>query len=176
MTSEEQANRDNAEESSGPGTPQDKPDLSWKALMDLLACPTVIEGEDPQEFERNRREFLDDLAPVGPAETALAERIVSLSWRLKRAEYVQNVIFDQLLMAETSNPLVKLVQSLLPEGVDLMGDSPETNPDLAVGRMLAKDFSGDRVLDRLLTCEMQIQNHLSKTMAELDRLQRTRKP
>lgn len=172
MAGEEQAdaNRHDDEKPTG------KADVLWDAVKDLLGRDNVIEGEDPQEFEQHRRDFLADLAPVGPAETTLAERIISLSWRLKRAEWLQNAVFDHLLTEETSNPLVKLVQSLLAEGVDLMGDDPETDPDLAVGRMLVKDFSNERILDRLLSCEQQIESGLLSTMAELRQLQHKRKP
>jgi len=176
MAGEEQSdvNRRDDEEPAGPGTPEGN--VLWDTLKDLLACPGVVEGEDPQEFERHRRELLEELAPVGPAETALAERIASLFWRLQRAAYVQNAVFDHLLAEETSNPLAKLVHSLLAEGVDLMGDDPDTDPNLAVGRMVIKDFSGDRILDRLLICEQQIESSLFNATAELRRLQAAREP
>jgi hypothetical protein len=38
-----------------------------------------------------------ELRPAGPMETVPAERIVSLSWRLKRAERMQNEALDCLL-------------------------------------------------------------------------------
>lgn len=135
----------------------------------------VMHGEDSAEFEVYREKMLRDLAPAGPRETALAERIVRLWWRLKRAERLQNEVMDHLIAKETSNPLVKLAESLLAEGVDLMGDDPETDPNLAFGRAVAKDFSGDRVLDRLLIYEEQVQDRLYKTMAEFHELQRVRK-
>ena len=136
----------------------------------------AIEGQDRQEFERHRREILGDLAPVGPMETALAERIARLSWRLKQAGQLENEALNHLIEKETSNPLAKLAESLLTEGVDLMGDDPETDPDLAVGRAVAKDFSGERVLERLSIYEEQIQSRLFTAMADLRRLQRTRRP
>jgi len=72
--------------------------------------------------------------------------------------------------------LAKLVESLLAEDVDLMGDDPETDPNLAVGRAVAKDFANDGVLDRLSICEQQIESRLFRAMAELQRLQLKRKP
>jgi hypothetical protein len=127
------------------------------------------------DFEAYRDAMLRDLAPVGTAETALAERIVSLSWRLRQAEARETEALDDMIAKETSNPLAKLADSLLAEGVDLMGDDPETDPDLAVGRAVAKDFSGDSVLERLSISERQIENSLFKTLHEFQRLQSMRK-
>jgi hypothetical protein len=135
----------------------------------------TVKGDNWQTFEQHRRAFLDDLAPVGPAETALAERIARLSWRLKQAERIETEALNHMIEKEKSNPLVKLAESLLAEGVDLMGDNPETNPDLAVGRAVAKDFSGGRITERLSIYEEQVQDRLLKAMADLRRLQQQRR-
>jgi hypothetical protein len=179
MAGEEQghAKRGDADEPAGPTAPKDKAEMAWDAVKHALSgSRDVIQGEDPQEFERHRREMLADLAPVGPMETKLAERIVSLSWRLQRAEWLQNEVMEHMLTKETENPLAKLAQSLLAEGVDLMGGDPEADPKLAFGRMVVKDFSGDGILDRLSIYEEQIETSLYGIMDELRRLQRLRKP
>ena len=44
-----------------------------------------------------REQMLGELSPAGSMETVLAERIVSLSWRLKRAERMQDEALDCLL-------------------------------------------------------------------------------
>jgi hypothetical protein len=123
-----------------------------------------MHGEDATEFEIHRKELLADLAPVGTRETVLAERIVRLSWQLQRVDRLQTRVLDDLIAKETSNPLVKLAESLLAEGIDLMGNDAETNPDLAVGRAIAKDFSGDSILDRLSIQEQQIEDRWFKAM------------
>jgi hypothetical protein len=179
MAGEEQghAKRRDADESGGPSTPEGKAEMSWNAVKHALSgSRDVIQGEDPQEFERHRRGMLADLAPVGPMETKLAERIVSLSWRLQRAEWLQNEVMEHMLTKETENPLAKLAQSLLADGINLMGDDPEADPKLAFGRMVAKDFSGDGILDRLSIHEQKIESSLYGIMDELRRLQRLRKP
>ncbi len=165
-------NRRGNRKSKGPRTPQGK--ALWDAIKDALARD-VLEDEDPREFEQHRQGFLNELAPVGPTETALAERIVSSSWRLKRVEYLETAVLDHLLEEETSNPLAKLAQSLLADGVDLMGNDPETNPKLAFGRTVFKDFSGDRIIERLQIREGQIEDDMFNAMHELERLQNARK-
>ena len=127
------------------------------------------------EFEAYREAMLKDLAPVGAAETALAERIVRLSWQLKEAEARETEALNDMIARETSNPLTKLANSLLDEGVDLMGDDPEIDPDLAVGRTVAKAFSGDRLLERLWSSEQQIEDDFFKALHEFRRLQTARK-
>jgi hypothetical protein len=135
----------------------------------------ALDGNHRQAFERHCRGMIEDLAPVGPAETALAERIARLSWRLKQAERLQTEALNHLIEKETSNPLAKLAESLLADDVDLMGDNPETDPDLAVGRAVAKDFSGDRIIERLAIYEQHLETRLFKAMADLRQLKQKRK-
>ena len=92
-----QANRSNAQKSTGPRTPQGKERASQNAIKHgLLAREAVIQGEDPEEFELFREGMLAELAPVGTVETMLAQRVVGLSWRLRRAERLQNAAFAAL--------------------------------------------------------------------------------
>ncbi len=92
-----QANRSNAQKSTGPRTPEGKERASQNALKHgLLAREAVIQGEDPAEFELYREQMLQELAPAGAVEAMLAERVVGLSWRLRRAERLQNAAFAAL--------------------------------------------------------------------------------
>jgi len=110
------ANRLNAQKSTGPRTAEGKAAVAQNAVKHgLSARLDVIKGEDQAEFDRHREAMLGELAPVGAMEAMLAERVVNLSWRLKRVERTQNEAFDALL-ADRSSPLAKLVQSLSPKG------------------------------------------------------------
>jgi hypothetical protein len=92
------ANRLNAKKSTGPRTLEGKVIVAQNGIKHgLLARQDLISGEDPQEFALCRDELLAELAPVGRMEAILAERIVSLAWRLKRAQRLQNQLFDYLL-------------------------------------------------------------------------------
>ena len=164
------ANRRNGEKSTGPRTAEGKAIVSQNAVKHGLSGRLdVIKGEDQGEFDLQRAAMLGELAPVGPVESMLAERVVSLSWRLKRVERIQNEVFDALL-ADRSSPLAKLVQSLSPKGAGRPEDGPDGDGDLALGRVALKDFSNSRVLDPLLMYERRIEHRLYKTMAELQRL------
>ncbi|MCX5643400.1 MAG: hypothetical protein NTZ17_01755 [Phycisphaerae bacterium] len=137
----------------------------------LLAKEVVIKGEDPGEFEFYRDQMLGELAPVGQVESVLAERVVSLSWRLQRAERLQGVAFETLCEKEMANPLPKFMQSLLrPKGADgSPGDSGRGDGDPILGRVVVKDFGYSRVLDRLLMYERRIEHSLYRTMGELQK-------
>ena len=99
MTSAAQveANRSNAQKSTGPRTPEGKAVAAQNAVRHgLLAKEVVVKGEDPGEFEFYRQQMLEELAPVGQMESMLAQRIVGLSWRLRRAERLQAAAFDKI--------------------------------------------------------------------------------
>ena len=164
------ANRLNAQKSTGPRTLEGKAVVSQNAVKHGLSGRLdVIRGEDQAQFDLHREALLGELAPVGPVESMLAERVVSLSWRLQRVERMQNEVFDALL-ADRNSPLAKLVRSLEPKGAGQPEGGPEGEDDLALGRVVLKDFSNSRVLDRLLMYERRIEHSLFKTTAELQRL------
>jgi hypothetical protein len=84
------ANRSNAQKSTGPRTKVGKAVVAQNAIKHgLFAHQDVIAEEDPQQYEEHRRRFLAELSPAGEKQGLLAGRIVSLAWRLKRAERLQ---------------------------------------------------------------------------------------
>ncbi len=84
-------------------------------------------------------------------ESMLAERVVSLSWRLKRTETIQNQAIDALDERTKNNPLAQLANSFLPKHLQPPKKDPTVPElDLTLGRLVIKDFSNSRVLDRLL--------------------------
>jgi len=166
------ANRRNAQRSTGPRTPSGKTLASQNSLKHgLLARRNVITTESQEEFDHHRDALLNELDAQTPMESMLADRIVSLSWRLKRADLTQNQVIDTLLQRSSSDPLAKLAKSFGLKGLALPQPDPaDSNPDLILGRIALKDFSNERVLDRLLMYERRIEHSLYKTMLELQRL------
>ena len=171
MTTESQtlANRRNAQNSTGPRTNEGKSAVSQNAVKHgLSAAHIVITSESQAGFRLYRDQILAELTPASPMESMLAERIVTLSWRLKRTGRIQNQTIDALSAPDTSSPLTKLTQSLLPKS--LQPDPSESPPELPLGRLAIKDFANARVLDRLLMYERRIEHSLYKTLLELQRL------
>jgi hypothetical protein len=171
------ANRCNAQKSTGPRSSQGKTAIMQNSLKHgLTARQDVIFTESQAEFELYRERMLEELDPLGPMETMLAERIVSLSWRLKRVILIQNQTIDAMEAKDKSNPFAKLAQSMLLRCTgQSQGEVSDTNGDLALGRLAIKDFSNARVLERLLMYERRTEHSLYKTILELQRLQLMRK-
>ena len=80
-----EANRRNAQNSTGPKTQEGKERARRNALRHGLAAEHILlideDAEDFTEFGAGMRRAL---GPVGEAETVLAERIVMANWRLRR--------------------------------------------------------------------------------------------
>ncbi|HNS20970.1 MAG TPA: hypothetical protein PKH24_10750 [Sedimentisphaerales bacterium] len=171
-TAQIQANRLNARKSTGPRTAQGKERASRNAIKHgLLAREAVIQGEDPAEFEVYREGMLQELAPAGAVEAMLAERIVGLSWRLQRAERLQNIAFAALDDGEPTD----LLEARLEEWKQIKGSDWDrgiagvVDENASLGKLVVADFAEARVLDRLLMYERRIESSLYRTMAELRR-------
>jgi hypothetical protein len=157
-----EANRINAQKSTGPRTPEGKEKASHNALKHgLLAKDVVVMGEDIDDFALFRDELRAELAPVGLVEARLVERIAGLMWRLQRAERVQTESFDLLYSQCAVDPHAK--RKWPNPGPDV------TDPFLSL--TVVKDFSETRILERLLGYERRIENSLCRMMAELRKVQ-----
>jgi hypothetical protein len=167
MTTEAQieANRINAQKSTGPRTPEGKATVAQNAVKHgLLARTAVLHGEDWEEYTCFSEELLDELYPDGVMEQELANRVVDLSWRLRRAALSQNAIFealyDQYVAEHAGEPLPVHGPE---EGVPPVG-AP------LLGRMMVADFAGDRVLERMLGYERRIESSLCRIMGDYRKL------
>jgi hypothetical protein len=170
------ANRSNAQKSTGPRTTEGKEKVSQNAVTHgLTGRRDVIRGEDPEEFALHRAQMLEELAPVGAMEAMLAMRVVSLSWRLRRAERLQNDVFDLLYLKEATSSYsdaVKLGKEMGPDGYySALGPVEE---DLVAGWIIMRDFSNGRAFERLLMYERRIEQSLYRAMAELRKLRLAR--
>jgi hypothetical protein len=164
-----QANRSNAQKSTGPRTAEGKATASHNAVKHgLLAEQVVIHGEDPAQFDLYREGMLAELAPVGAVEEMLAERAVSLAWRLRRAERLQSAVFATVYR-ENADDIVLWPKHGLP--IEPKPDEEE----VILGQVVMTDFARAQVLDRLLVHERRIEGSLYRTMAELRREQEARK-
>jgi hypothetical protein len=173
MTTEAQinANRQNSQKSTGPRTAEGKAAVSQNAVKHgLFASEAVIKGENQADFDLYRDEMLGELAPAGAVESMLAERFVSLSWRLRRLERMQNQAIDVLIERVISSPVTKLTRIFPNNQGQLPGEKSDSNSDLVLGRAVIKDCSGSRALDRLFLYERRIENSMFRTMRELERL------
>ncbi|MHC4442928.1 MAG: hypothetical protein ACYTA5_10055, partial [Planctomycetota bacterium] len=85
-----QANRQNAQKSTGPKTPEGKARSSQNALKHgLLARQILINDDDPNEktedFDQLLSDLVDELQPDGRLQSLCVQRIAVCYWRLRRA-------------------------------------------------------------------------------------------
>ena len=74
------ANRQNAERSTGPRTDEGKAVVSQNAVKHgLFADATVVNGERQADYDLYRDAMVAEMLPVGVIECMMAERIVNLS-------------------------------------------------------------------------------------------------
>ena len=178
MASQKQieANRKNAQRSTGPRTPEGKASAAQNSLKHgLIARQAVIASESHTDFAAHRDNWLAELAPEGLTETLLASRIITLSWRLKRVERVQNQAINYLT-ANTLKPLADVTQSLVESLISPSDPNGPAalEPDLKVAGAFVKDFYNEKTLDRLLMYERRIENSLQKSIRHLQQQQQTR--
>jgi len=87
MTSERQveANRQNAQKSTGPRTPAGKAVVALNGIKHgLLSRESLIKGESEAELVDFGKRLRAKLAPVGELELLFADRVISTAWRLRR--------------------------------------------------------------------------------------------
>ena len=170
------ANRRNAQQSTGPRTAEGKAKVAKNAIKHgLFARQNVVIPENQADFDALRDEMLKELEPVGTMESILAERIVSLTWRLQRAERMQNELIDVKIRREINDTWPELSETLITgKPCDKSRYSDKCYDDLALGYVAMCDFAGARALERLSMYERRFEASLFKTMAELKKLQRVR--
>ncbi|MHC4440710.1 MAG: hypothetical protein ACYS3S_25455, partial [Planctomycetota bacterium] len=127
-------------------------------------------------YEAFHDNLLTELKPVGPVETMLAERFVSLSWRLQRAERMQNQVFEVTIARDEPSPLSKRMHDILPKDLqEIDYDTRAAGPELVLGRSVIRDFANARVLDRLILYERRIENSMLRIMREFKKQQLMRR-
>jgi len=171
------ANRHNAQKSTGPKTAEGKAASAKNAMKHgLFAQDNVVISENQAQFDALRNEMLAELAPVGAMEGMLAERIVSLTWRLRRAAQMQDEVIDVKIRAEINRSKGILSKSLITgQPCRLSKNTKRCYDDLALGLIAKWDFEGDRALERLSMYERRFEASLFRTMGELKKLQDARK-
>src|SRR5579859_6638669 len=89
------ANRRNAQKSTGPKTLSGKAIASMNALKHgLCARKPLIPGENEAEFTQFASGWVDEQKPTGPMQEFLAERIITVAWRLRRAGKLEAALFE----------------------------------------------------------------------------------
>ena len=80
-----EANRKNAQKSTGPTSDSGKEAVRFNALKSGIdAASIIIPGEDPDQFSKLAAGFTDSWQPANAAECELVDHLIEDSWRLRR--------------------------------------------------------------------------------------------
>ena len=87
MTSRTRINWANAQQSTGPKTPEGKQHSSLNALRHGLTGQIVVmPNEDLAAYQQYVKSLIDDLQPVGAIEAILIQALADCSWRMSRVD------------------------------------------------------------------------------------------
>ena len=87
-----EANRQNAQKSTGPKTPQGKAVVSKNAMKhELLSKEVLMAHESKADFLAFARKMQAELLPMSELEELLVDRIISTVWRLRRAIAIETM-------------------------------------------------------------------------------------
>jgi len=158
------ANRQNAQKSTGPRTPEGKTRSSLNAVKHGLTAQTaVLPGESFEELDALARSLHAQLKPVGALQQILAERVVSLAWKLRRCAAAEAEVGRQL-RAEAVDPDA------------FHGFQRRYAPAVpAAGQMLGEELlhpGRGQSLQRLTEYELKLETALRRTIQELRQLQK----
>ena len=87
-------NRENAQHSTGPITPEGKARSSQNALKHGLSAKAImLPSDDPAAFQRHLDSFVNEYQPQGPTEQQLVRTLANNSWHLDRVNRLEEALF-----------------------------------------------------------------------------------
>src|SRR4051812_33834805 len=93
-----EANRRNGQRSTGPKTDEGKAVASRNSLKHgLYTSNPLLPGEDPAEFALFGEGLLKALKPADEVQLTLADRVVTLAWKLRRVGDIEDAVVRQFL-------------------------------------------------------------------------------
>ena len=171
------ANRKNALKSTGPKTAEGKEVSSQNAFKHgLFVKKAVVRDENQGEYDLHYEAMMAEWNPVGPMEKVVAERLINLTWRLERAQRMQNQAMDYLSMGELEGYRANRFDELYRNSHGIAPDEDLGVPrdHMILGRLSVRDFINYRSLDRMLLYERRIESSMYRAMKELQKLQQRR--
>ena len=140
------ANRANAQKSTGPRTAEGRAAVRQNALKHgLTSMSPVAPGEDPAEFLLFLADWTAAYLPIGPAEDEVLRNAVVASWRLRRIPAIEAGYYEMEQCRE---------QAVSP-----------------AARLAFAHYQCARQLEALSCQEARLQRTFDKSLRELERLQ-----
>ncbi|MBC8107375.1 MAG: hypothetical protein H7Z14_12350 [Anaerolineae bacterium] len=152
------ANRRNAQKSTGPKSEEGKSRSSQNAITHgLSARSAVVLDESIEEFDAFAQAVRDDFRPRGPMESVLVDRIIHLSWKLRR---IPKIEAEMLVEPDPSLEL------------DLFHDVGKVSRQ-RISYLMRRYLRGTNdAMSKVQTYEMRMDRTLHATMRELNRLRK----
>ena len=168
-----EANRANAAKSTGPRTPRGKAKSSLNAVTHgLTAQSSVLPGEDPDQLEALSNSLMRQLKPRGMVQRLMAERVVSLAWKLRRAARAEEAIAREMEEGAVRSWEHERAMNVATDGKLFAGLGPPPRRRTA-GALLADSFGArDGRLVRLTEYELKLDAALRAGTRELLKLQK----
>ena len=177
MTSEKQikANRKNSQKSTGPKTDLGKSVSSKNSIIHgLLSVEAYLPWESLISFVQVAESFYTDLKPEGAVETLFVERIIQLTWKLRRVGRMDY----GLISGHRRSLHIKLhkentcVETLTEQNIEQIENKMKQLHDATeIGHIFSIETN---VFINLSRYEASIEKSLFKALHELQRLQATR--
>jgi len=102
-----EANRLNAQKSTGPKTPEGKAVTKLNALRHGLRARTVVlPAEKPEDFHQLCNDLEAEWQPQSRTEQFYVEQMAVSQWKLTRVEVAEKSLLDQEFSAQSQIPLV----------------------------------------------------------------------
>jgi len=133
--------------------------------------PGIIESmETIEDWERHLDGIVANLAPEGALEQELAERLASLTWRLRRVTRYETAVINHQVFA-TRQDLLAADSYLLPAGAIVRDPEP-----LRIAAHKEKRvIPDDRDIDKIIRYETHLHRQVLQTMHEIEALQARRR-
>jgi hypothetical protein len=155
-----EANRRNAQHSTGPQTPEGRAAVRNNAVTHALTAQNaVLPDESKEEFDAFFAAFEAEYQPAGPTETLLLTQIVMDAWRLQRIRSMETAFFE-LAMSDCSKSFAE--------------EYKDTTPHKFHAHVFRQDTWNADVLSRLGRYESRIHRNFYRALHELQRLQALR--
>jgi len=108
-----EANRRNAQKSTGPRSVEGKAVTRFNALKSGIdARSLVIPGEDPAELQTLVTNYYLQFPPASPLDVFLVDALVNADWQLRRLRKVEAGLWQPQFVAEDDGPLGKTLTRL----------------------------------------------------------------
>ena len=202
MTSDKkgEANRRNAQKSTGPRTPEGKNAVRLNALRHGLRSEEILlPGEDEEALREIDERLRAELQPVGVLESLLVDRVVASYWRLRRLGRVEAGIFAWELYQELAERARREVDSYeksrLDKEIEKLGGPTTVTDDqkhqealakaqameaerdaetATLGRTFIRDANLANAFSKLSRYETAIDRQIYRALHELERRQAAR--